>query len=256
MRRWGWMRLTALGAAVACVVLGSQIAGAEERRAPAGPARKVPTQEVSGGVDATAHSWSVYAGYTSTFGSNIRENGWRYRITSGYGQYGYTSSRWTGASVIVVPFDGTVTFADALIGYQKTFGALTLKLFGGVAMQDHAIAPLDMENPVQGQAWGAKGVLETWLNLSARTFGQLDLAYTTANGSYASRLRLGYKILPQLSTGLEAGLAGSEDYGSGRAGAFVRYEAAFGEVSLSAGAAGDRSDMSGVYGTMNVLYRF
>jgi hypothetical protein len=230
------------------------MAGADDGRARAEV--RPPTQEVSAGVDVTAHSWSAYTGFTSTFGSNIRENGWRYRITSGYGEYSYTSTRWTGASVIVVPFDGTVTFADALLGYQHTFGALTLKLFGGVTAQDHAITPFDIENSVQGLSWGAKGALETWLNLGERAFGQLDLAYTTVHSGYTGRLRLGYKIWPQLSAGLEAGLAGGEDYSSGRAGAFVRYEAALGEISLSAGAAGDRSDMTGGYATLNVLYRF
>lgn len=253
MRRWGWVGRAALSAAAVSVVLGPRMAGAEDRRL-AEP--KPPTSEVSGGVDVTAHSWSVYTGFTSTFGSSIRKDGWRYRITGGYGEYSYTSTRWTGASVIVVPFDGTVTFADALIGYQQTFGALTLKVFGGVAMQDIAITPFDVENRVQGQAWGIKAAVETWLNLGERAFGQLDLSYTTTNESYASRLRLGYKIWPQLSAGVEAGLAGSEDYGSGRAGAFVRYENALGEVSLSAGAAGDRSDVTGAYGTVNFLYRF
>lgn len=247
------MRLAAQGAAVAFVVPGSHIAGAAEKGA---PEPKPPVWEVSGGADVTAHSWSLYTSVTSTFGSSVLTDGWRYRITAGTGAYSYSSPRWTGASVIVVPFDGTVTFADALVGYQKTFGALTLKLFGGIAMQDNVITPFDIENPVQGQAWGAKAVVETWLNLGERTFGQLDFGYATVNESYAARLRLGYKIWPQLSAGIEAGLSGSEDYGSGRAGAFVRYEAAFGELSVSAGAAGDRSDMTGAYGTVNLLYRF
>jgi hypothetical protein len=246
------VRWTALGAAVA-FVFGSHIAGATDGRV---PDSKPPTSEVSAGVDITAHSWSVYSGFTSTFGSSILKDGWRYRITGGYGEYRYTSTRWTGSSVIVVPFDGTVTFADILVGYQQTLGTLTIKLFAGAALEDHAITPFDIENRVQGQAWGAKGVIETWLNLGERAFSQLDLGYGTANRSYAGRLRLGYKIWPQLSAGMEAGLAGSDDYGSGRAGAFVRYEAAIGEVSLSAGAAGDRSDMTGAYGTVNVLYRF
>ena len=156
-----------------CVVLGSHVAGAGDGRV---PQLKPPTSEVSAGIDVTAHSWSVYSGFTSTFGGSILKDGWRYRITGGYGEYNYTSTRWTGASAIVVPFDGSVTFADILVGYQQTFGALTVKLFGGAAVQDHAITPFDVENRVQGQAWGAKGVVETWLNLGERAFGQLDLS--------------------------------------------------------------------------------
>lgn len=247
------MRSAALGAALVCVGLAADIAGAQDGRA---PEPRQPTTEVSAGVDVTAHSWSAYSGITGTFGGSIRTDGWRYRITSGYGEYSYSSTRWTVASVIVVPFDGTVTFADALIGYQQTMGALTVKLFGGLSIENHAITPVDIENSVQGLSWGAKGALETWLNIGDKAFAQLDLAYATANSNYGSRLRLGYKIWPQLAAGIEAGLGGSADYGSARLGAFMRYEAAIGEVSVSVGAAGDRSDDAGGYGTVNLLYRF
>ena len=157
---------------------------------------------------------------------------------------------------MVVPFDGTVTFADALIGYQHRWGALTLKAFAGAAAQHNSVTPIDIESRVRGSRIGAKGTLEAWLDIGANAFAQLDLAYTTIYDTYGSRLRLGYKFTPRLSVGPEAGLNGNIDYDSGRIGAFVRYDAAPGEISISAGAAGDRSEMTGGYATINALLRF
>lgn len=255
MRRWwGWVGRAAFSAALACVLGAAEVAAGEQGARATNA--KPPTQEVSTGIDLTQNSWSAYVGYTSTFGRSIRHDGWRYRITSGYGEYSYSSRRWTGANVIVVPFEGTMVFADVLLGYQQTFGPLTLKLYGGISAQDHAITPFDIENPVQGTSWGAKAAVESWLNIGDSAFAQLDLSYATANESYASRLRLGYRLWPQLSAGLEAGFAGSADYGTGRAGAFVRYEQPFGEMSVSGGMAGDRSETTGAYGTLNFLLRF
>ena len=212
--------------------------------------------ETSGGADVTAHSWSVYAGLTSSIGGNLLHDGWRIRLGGGYGEYSYSSTRWIGSAVIVVPFDGTVTFADALVGYQQQWGALTLKLFAGVVVQHNGVAPIDFESSVLGTRWGAKAAVEAWLNVSANAFAQLDLTYATIYDAYGSRLRLGYKFAPLLSAGPEAGLNGNIDYDSGRLGAFVRYEAAPGEISVSAGAAGDRSEVTGGYATINALLRF
>jgi hypothetical protein len=215
-----------------------------------------PTLEASAGANVTAHSWSIYSGLTSTIGGNLGENGWRIRVGGGYGQYSYSSTRWTGRAVIVVPFDGTVTFADALIGYQQQWDALTLKVFAGAAAQHNSVTPVDIESSVRGSRVGAKGAIEAWLNVGTSAFAQLDVNYTTLYDTYASRLRFGYKITPQLSVGPEAGLNGNIDYDSSHVGGFVRYEGALGEISVSAGGAGDRSEVTGGYATINALMRF
>jgi hypothetical protein len=118
------------------------------------------------------------------------------------------------------------------------------------------MTPIDVESSVQGTRWGGKGAVEAWLDIGGNAFGQLDVSYATLYESYGTRLRLGYKFTPQLSVGPEAGLNGNVDYDSGRIGAFVRYDAALGEVSISAGAAGDRSEVTGGYATINALLRF
>lgn len=257
VRQWGKGYQAARGAAaMAIALLGPDPVRAESWLTAVFPALPHPTQELSGGADATAHSWTAYTGITSTFGSDIRQDGWRFRAVSGYGQYSYTSRQWNGRTIITIPFDGTTVFADIVLGYQHKFGPLTVKAFAGATAQNQSVTPFDIESQLQGWSWGAKGALETWLDIGDTAFAQLDIAMTTAHDSYNGRLRVGYRILPQLSVGLEAGLMGNVEYEAGRLGAFIRYEAGFGEVSLSGGAAGDRSDITGAYGTINALYRF
>lgn len=256
VRRRRASRVALCAAAILTCELRPETAKAEPWAAVTTASPDAPTLEASAGADVAAHSWSVYSGLTSSLGGNLRENGWRLRLGGGYGAYSYSSTRWTGSTVVVVPFDGTVTFADALIGYQQRWGALTLKVFAGAMAQHNSMTPIDVESSVRGTRWGAKGAVEAWLDIGANAFGQLDLNYATVYDTYGSRLRLGYKFTPQLSIGPEAGLNGNVDYDSGRLGAFVRYDGAQGEISVSVGAAGDRSEVTGGYATLNALLRF
>lgn len=235
MRRWRARGAALCAAAFLTCELRPDQARAEPRTAPI----DAPTLEASAGADATAHGWSIYSGLTASIGGSLLENGWRIRLGGGYGEYART-----------------VMFADALVGYQQRWGALTLKLFAGVVAQHNGVTPIDFESSVRGTQWGAKGAIEAWLDIGADAFGQLDLTYATLHESYGARLRLGYKFTPQLSVGPEAGVNGNSDYDSGRIGAFVRYDAARGEISVSAGAAGDRAEVTGGYATINALLRF
>ncbi len=252
MRRWRVRRAGIFAAAILTCGVLTKAAHAEPWAAEPG----AHTLEASAGADVTAHSWSVYSGLTASLGGSLREDGWRIRVGGGYGEYSYSSSRWTGSAVVIVPFEGTVTFADALIGYQYQWRALTLKAFAGAAAQHNSVTPIDIESSVRGSRIGAKGAVEAWLDIGTSAFAQLDVTYTTIYDTYGSRLRLGYRLTPQLSFGPEAGLNGNIDYESGRVGGFVRYEGALGEISVSAGGAGDRSEVTGGYATINALVRF
>lgn len=212
--------------------------------------------EASGGGDITAHSWSVYVAMTSGLFSDVREDGFRLRSTAGYGAYRYVSTRWTGLVNTPVVFNGEQRFGDTLLGYHATLGALTLKGFAGVTQDLQAITPYDIENPVQGTRLSVKLALETWLRLGDWGFVQADASWTRAYSTYASRLRLGWRATPEISTGLELAANANAAYESGRAGLFARYEWERGEVSASGGAAGDRSGLAGGYGTLNLLLRF
>lgn len=216
--------------------------------------RQAPTNEISGGVDARAGGWAAYAGYTMAIGGDLFQDGWRLRITSGYGNYWFGQD--FGAS-----FRGAVTFGEVLAGYQFTYNALTIKVFAGLAGDIDGGSGWDQRDDFRrwwSTTWTAKGAVETWLNITDDAFGQLDISYLVLDQSYTSRLRLGYRLSPHISIGPEIRLHGSlmhDDYAT-RAGVFVRLESVLGEISISGGTAADRGETGGAYGTANFLYRF
>ena len=195
------------------------------------------------GAEAFPRIWSLYAGTTVALFDHLDADGLRVRAVAGHGDYR----------------SGTVSFADLLLGYHKQIGSLTIKVFAGLALASH-----DAENPfssLDGTGAGAKGVLETWWNVNEHIWLGTDLAYGSLHDSYLVRVRLGHRFTPHFSLGLEGGAAGSLDTDIVRAGGFLRYEWASGEVSVSAGLAREGfdflwDDTTGAYATVSVLTRF
>ena len=72
-------------------------------------------------------------------------------------------------------------------------------------------------------------MVESWLNLTPVSFAQLDGGWTSLRDTITARARLGYKIMPSLSLGPEAGFWSNVDAKSDtgvtawRYGAFVRF---------------------------------
>ena len=116
-----------------------------------------------------------------------------------------------------------------------------------------------------GTEYGAKGVLEAWWNLSDRAWASLDLSAGSTHLEYGGRVRLGWRLWPELSAGVEGGSGGTAEAAlerdTSRVGAFLRYEWETGEVSVSGGWAVDgtwreRAGGPGPFGTVSVLTRF
>lgn len=214
------------------------------------------TYEAWVGGDATRHSWTVYGGMTSSFKSDIRVDGLRLRSAAGYGAYSYTSPRWNGRTRTPIAFDGVQHYTDLFLGYQLSYGPTIFKGFLGATQERHIIAPFDTENDVQGGKIAFKGALETWTRLGSTAFVQTDSSWSAAFHAYSVRVRTGYRLSPHLSAGLEAAAVGNQTYDSGRFGTFARLEWNFGEISISAGGAGDQGGVTGPYGSFAVLLRF
>ena len=217
--------------------------------------------EFSMGAEASRQAWSLYSGLTYAPFGDIMDDGLRLRATGGYGAFRYWGQRAVGAGSQRVNFRGTVSFADLLLGYHQQLGPLTLKYYAGAMATQHLIDPVDPEAEVQGAGVGAKAAVESWWTISEQAWASLDLSYGTLHDSYAGRLRLGWRLLPALSAGLEAGAAGNTDGDSGRAGAFLRYEWAGNEIATSAGltsdwASLDKIDARGAYATISWMNRF
>ncbi len=245
-------------------------------------------REIWAGADVSENVWLVYSGVTLAPWSGIHDDGWRFRAAGGYGAYKYDSTIWdtTLHDTRQQRFEARTYNADILVGYLKRFGPLTAKGFVGASMISHDIEPLDEQAVAFGDEVGVKGVVELWLNIGERGWGSLDLSWSEAHETRSARARLGYRIQPELSIGLEGGInldaqgvcridgpgasgckamdetrsdpAELLDYV--RIGVFVRYEWGVSEASLSAGAWGNSWQQDGQdfapYITVNWLTQF
>lgn len=222
------------------------------------PPQQRQSFEAWAGTEVFHQVWSIYAGgMYAPFGS-IREDGLRLRAVAGYGAYWYSSPRWTGAGTQVLDFRGTVSFADLLAGYHKQLGSLTIKVLAGVTVADRNVNDPEASS---GTEFGAKAVAETWWNITDTVWTSVDLSWTTLDNVYGSRARLGWRLAPALSIGIEGGAAGTWAYDTARIGGFLRYEWENGEASLSSGFAGDGpgsgwGNAQGMFATFNLLTRF
>ncbi len=224
---------------VLCITMGADGVLAGERVVAASQSQ--PKYEVWTGAEAFEHDWSVYSGVTASPFGGIQEEGLRLRAVLGYSSYTYVPG--------TLKFHGAVGFGDFLLGYHQQLGAVTLKLFGGLSVAGRKSD--DPFSSIDGTGWGGKAVAEVWWDINDRAWTSLDLSWASLRDSYdriySSRLRLGWRVLPSLSAGLEAGADGNDDCDIGRLGGFVRYEWAGGEVSLSGGFSNENVGAGGLF---------
>ncbi len=233
-----WVALSGVRAALLWLALfgaGAWAAEAEDQPS--------PRVEMWSGGQAYQQLWSVYSGaHWSPFGG-IQEDGWRVRAVLGSADYG----------------TGTAAFADVLLGYHKQLGPVTIKALGGVTVTDRRAR--DPLLALEGTDFGGKGVLEAWWAITDQAWASADFSWSSAQMDYGGRVRLGWRLWPELSAGLEGGAAGTWERDIARVGAFLRYEWAAGEVSISGGLAaegsgGEREGPPGPFGTVSILTRF
>jgi hypothetical protein len=76
-------------------------------------------------------------------------------------------------------------------------------------------------------------------HISPRLYLSADASYGTAFQEYCALARLGFRVRPRFSLGLEGGALGNEEYDAGRGGGFVRMNFRDTEFTLSGGLTGD-----------------
>ena len=208
------------------------------------------------GADASSQTWLMFSGVTVAPYGHVYSEGLRLRASGGYGQYSYSGTR-NGEDVL---FNATTSYAEALVGYLKTFGPLTVKAFAGVAVIEHDITPFDPDNPLQGQKVGPKLASEFWLNMGLSAWSSFDVSWTSAYSTGAAHVRTGYRVFDDVSIGLEGALNANTMGEDARGGLFVRYAWTTGEVSLAGGFSGrflDEADaIRDPYATVNWLTQF
>jgi len=141
-------------------------------------------------------------------------------------------------------------------GYQATFGALILKAYLGLAYQRYDVLPSDETRSLQGGYWGAQSWAEAWLPLGDAGWLSADASYFTGTSSYSAAVKYGYRTASWLTLGPELSTYGDADDMSGRAGAFLRFDASGVETTIAAGISGADEDDAGAYGSANMFMRF
>ncbi|MEQ1616187.1 MAG: cellulose biosynthesis protein BcsS, partial [Hyphomicrobiaceae bacterium] len=227
-----------------------------------------PWREISVGGSFTPSSWSLYS--TSTFApfGGLNSDGIRGRLGSGYGQYKYTvperfhyTCPKPSHICPAMPVRGRVSFGDVLAGYQFGYGRFTAKAFAGLAIDTQALTPWDANNEGAGRASGFKAVVETWTNITPAIWLSLDGSWTTAHEGQSIQARLGYRLLPGLSVGIEEGKVRNAAGHQFRSGLFARYEWSGGEASLSGGINGQHHDYpetskDRTWAAISVMFRY
>jgi Cellulose biosynthesis protein BcsS len=185
-------------------------------------------RETWSGSERVGRALSVFSGSTMAIGGGtLNDSGWRIRSVSGHGRSTYPGVMWIGGHAYPVTVHALTGFSDLLAGYQwgetTRFGRLTVKAFAGGSMTYQRALP---HNSVaeRGLKYGGKAALETWLDLNDRAWLSVDTNLGTAHRTFNVRSRFGWRIIPGLSIGPEAGVAGDSSGGSGRAGGFARLE--------------------------------
>ncbi|MFV0298233.1 MAG: cellulose biosynthesis protein BcsS [Hyphomicrobiaceae bacterium] len=216
---------------------------------------------IEGGNDVV----TAYGGLVAALYGYVRRDGWRVRSSGGGALYGFNRpvSDWLKHGVGQSSFRGRTTFADVAIGYQKSFGRLTVKAYGGISREERWVrlsgngAGHGVSRTIEHEEeTGALAAIETWCDVVNWGFVQLDGDWRQAFESYSIRSRFGYRVTRHWSSGAEGGLMGNKDQDNGRVGLFARYEGQFGELAAAAGVACSRHESCGAYGSMSMLMRF
>lgn len=228
-----------------------------------------PWREVSFGATAQTDAWSVYASTTVAPLGSLHADGWRLRLGSGYGHYSYDVPRHCYDRIAKVELTtcpatsvkGRVSFGDILAGYQISHGRFTAKAFVGVAIDTQALSPWDTGNASGGRATGWKAAVETWTNLTRDIWLQADAGTTSAHDGTNLLLRLGYRLTPALSVGLEEDKVRNIAGHRFRSGLFARYEWADGEAVIAGGISGEHHDYADrtperAWGAVSVMLRY
>lgn len=232
---------------------------------PALQATEARCKQVWAEADAASNVWLDYSDTAFAPFGDMQQDGFRLRVVGAPGCHSYHS---TSDTVELNRFATGLSAGGALIGYLLRLDPLILKLFVSAAFSNHLIRPIDRHNRVQGPDAVIKMVAEFWYNIVDYGFASLNVAWSQAHQTRSVGARIGYKVMPHLSVGTEAGLnldrqaaykiyrAEGLDYFTepidyGRIGAITRYDCYCGELSAPAGFVGDFREERSAYRTLN-----
>ena len=145
---------------------------------------------------------------------------------------------------------------EALPGYQMTLGAVVLKGYLGPAMEMRTILPPAPGKTLTGNYWGAKSIVESWIQLGSASWLSADASYFTGTDAYSGAMRLGYQPFSWLTLGPEASAFGDREDDCGRAGGFFRFNIGKVETTLSGGVSANYDGEMTPYGSVGMYMKF
>lgn len=222
---------------------------------------RLSTLEAWTGGDATGTQWAIYSGLTWAPAGTLLDDGVRIRLAGAAAYGSYRSLARTSAGIGQLRYRTSTLVGQLMLGYQLSFGPITLKAFGGVMAADKHDTPHDPSDPDQRLRYGATLALESWLDLGA-FYVQTDTSWQQIDQTASGRVRVGWRVVdalsigPEISAGRTLPTAARSPSVRTAAGAFARYAWDSGEVSASAGAADEPDRPVTGYATLQYLTKY
>ncbi len=198
-------------------------------------------------------SKNSYSGSIGTLIAPFRDldtSGLRFWMFGDAGVYRYPAAGGT--------IRGTYESGDVLAGYGFEGDFYSINLLAGFNAVNHTLSDVDVENRVQGTAFGAKVRADAWINPTPKTLTYGEAEYSTAFRTYYTRAKFGYDFTAkEIFFGPEVAALGDERFNQWRVGAHLT-QVKFGkvQVDVSAGYANDSIVGSGAYGTVELSTHF
>jgi outer membrane immunogenic protein len=203
------------------------------------------------GFDVSNRSYSGLAGaFIAPYG-DLNSSGLRLFILGEAGSYKYPAN---GGYI-----RGTYTSGDLLIGYGFEGDNYSINLLAGGNAANHMLSEIDVDNSVNGTAFGGKGHADVWINPTPATLVSGEVEYSTAFRTYYSLVKLGYDVTNgrRVFAGPEASVAGDERSHQWRVGAHItQWTVGKIQVAISGGYAHDDSLGAGGYTNVGLSTNF
>lgn len=181
--------------------------------------------------------------------NGLAQDGFTLKLLLAGGDYRYLSGT-TGIT-------GTHLLASVLPGWRIKHGDVEIRLFAGLDLQHHRLAPDDPASRLKGNHIGVRGNAEIWWEpVPAAIMLAAALSGSTIGGTFAARGAAGWRVMDRFWAGPEIEASGDQAYQQYRIGAHItsfRFGAY--EWALGAGYVRDNSDRAGFYGRFNLLTR-
>ena len=178
----------------------------------------------------------------------LDREGFTAKLMAGAGTYRYRNGN--------TPTKGDVVIFDVMPGWRFKPGSADIAVFAGLDIQNHRLAPDDLNNAARGTYTGLRIGMDFWWEPAPSTMTNAGLSFSTINTGYWARAALGWRAFESFYVGPETLALGDETYRQWRVGAHVTaLKTGPFEWSVGTGYVSDSDHRSGVYGRVGVLAR-